>query len=138
MRKIDPYLTFNGNCLEAMSFYKECFGGELEIMIVKDTPMASQMPPESQNKVLHSALRNGSFLIMASEMMGSEGFVSGNNVSLSIDCKSEEEMKTFFTYFSEGGNVFCPIRDEFWGAKFAAVTDKFGTSWLLNYDKNTK
>ena len=28
MAQINPYLTFNGNCEEAFTFYKSVFGGE--------------------------------------------------------------------------------------------------------------
>jgi PhnB protein len=40
MNKIElaPYIFFKGNCREAMEFYKEVFGGELDLMAYEDVP----------------------------------------------------------------------------------------------------
>jgi uncharacterized glyoxalase superfamily protein PhnB len=35
MAKINAYLTFNGNCREAMTFYQSCFDGDLTLETVK-------------------------------------------------------------------------------------------------------
>jgi len=34
MNSINPYISFNGKCREAMMFYQVCFGGELELLEV--------------------------------------------------------------------------------------------------------
>ena len=39
MLNCTPFLLFDGNCAEAMAFYKKCIGGELTIMKLGDTPM---------------------------------------------------------------------------------------------------
>ena len=51
MIKISPYLTFNGNCREAMEFYNKCLGGELKIMAVGDAPNPYQSDPRMKNMV---------------------------------------------------------------------------------------
>jgi PhnB protein len=56
MTQINPYLHFDGNCREAMTFYRESLGGELALQAVGDSPMASQMPAEAQKKILHASL----------------------------------------------------------------------------------
>jgi PhnB protein len=38
MATMNPYLTFNGNCKEAMNFYKEIFGRELSMMTAGESP----------------------------------------------------------------------------------------------------
>ena len=53
MAQLNPYLTFNGNCRQAMEFYKACLGGELSLTTVGDSPMKDQMPAEAQNAVMH-------------------------------------------------------------------------------------
>ena len=42
MLKMTPYLLFQGNCAEAMEFYRECFGGSLTLIRLGDTPMKAQ------------------------------------------------------------------------------------------------
>ena len=64
MALIQPYLTFNGNCAEAMNFYKEVFGGELMIQTFGDAPM--ETTPESKDRIMHARLQNGDLILMAS------------------------------------------------------------------------
>lgn len=42
--KLTPYLLFDGNCAEAMTFYQACLGGELTITKIGDSPMKGQYP----------------------------------------------------------------------------------------------
>jgi len=44
MISIMPFLLFDGNCAEAMAFYKSCVGGDLTITKASDTPMKDDMP----------------------------------------------------------------------------------------------
>jgi PhnB protein len=138
MTAIYVYVGFNGACQEAMNFYKDCLGGDLFIQTVGESPMAAQFPPQMQDQVLHSSLTKGSLLIMGSDMTNPEGYTKGNNVALSLNCSSEEEINTFFSKLSEGGKILDPLKDQFWGAKFGALKDKFGIGWMFNYDKKSK
>jgi PhnB protein len=136
MTQINTYIAFDGRCEEAMNFYKECLGGELEIQIVKDSPIKDQCPSAMQDQVLHASLNKGSLLLMGSDMSGPGGYVKGNNVSLSLSCSSEEEVNTFFSNLSAGGQVIDPLGVKFWGATFGVLNDKYGIRWMLIYDKN--
>ncbi len=135
MTQINAYLAFDGNCKEAMTFYKECLGGELFLQTVGESPAAGEMPKETHNKVMHAGLSNGGILLMASDMMKGEKYVIGNAVSLSLNCDTEEEIKRFFSKLSAGGKVTQPLEAAFWGATFGMLTDKFGMNWMLNYEK---
>lgn len=135
MAQINVYLGFNGKCREAMNFYKDCLGGELFLQVVSESPMAAQCPAGMQDQVLHSSLTKGDLLLMATDMVGPDGYQKGNNVALSISCTSEEETNTFFNNLSAGGYVIDPLKDQFWGATFGCLVDKFGNTWMLNYQK---
>jgi PhnB protein len=138
MTQINAYLNFNGNCRDAMNFYKECLGGELALQTVEGSPIEAQCPPAIKNQVLHASLMKEAILLMGSDMVGPDGFIKGNTMSLSLSCSSEEEINSFFSNLSEGGKIIHPLRVEFWGAIFGVFTDKFGVRWMLNYDKNAK
>ncbi len=47
---LTPFLLFDGNCAEAMAFYRSCLGGELTFTRLGDTPMGIDAPPEQQPK----------------------------------------------------------------------------------------
>jgi PhnB protein len=136
MSQINSYLTFNGNCREAMTFYQECLGGELLFQTVGESPLAKKMPAKMKACILHATLTKGKLVLMGSDMVPESGLVKGNSVSLSINCDSEEEIKKFYKKLSKGGKADHPLEDTFWGALFGNLTDKFGNHWLLNYNKN--
>ena len=132
MAHLNPYLNFDNNCREAMNFYKECLGGELFLQTVSELPaMAAQMPPQMKDNILHSSLTSGDIVIMASDLTR-EKRIEGNTVHLCINCNSENELNSFFSKLSAGGKVTEPIADMPWGAKYGALTDKYGKHWIFN------
>jgi PhnB protein len=132
MAQLNSYLTFNGNCREAMEFYRDCLGGELSIMAVGDSPMASQML-DQKDQVMHSMLKNDGMVLMASDMIMPGELIQGNTVTLCIIGGNAEELKTFFTKLSEGGKVGHELKEEFFGT-FGELTDKFGINWMFQAD----
>jgi len=135
MASINAYLTFDGNCAEAMSFYRDCLGAELTLMKVGDSPAASQLPKETHDMIMHAALTKGSLSLMASDLMGHDEFRPGNTVSLMLQCSSEEEIRSTFSKLKVGGKVTTDLKVEFWGAMYGDVTDKFGLRWMFNWEK---
>jgi PhnB protein len=91
MEPLTPYLFFAGNAREAMEFYKDCFGGKLEVMTCADAPEdtypeGKKPPEEVMDKVMHACLTAGDLILMASDNPMSAPAV-GDNVSISIQPK---------------------------------------------------
>ena len=132
--QLNPYLFFNGNCEEALNFYKECLGGEFEsINRFKDGPeeMGGMKIPENyKEKVMHMTWRFDGNVVMASD--GFEEISDGGNVTLSISTDNVDGMDTVFNKLSEGGKVTMPLQDTFWGARFGMFTDRYGIKWMFN------
>lgn len=134
MAKLFPFVRFNnGKCREAMNFYKACLGGKLTFMTVKDSPMAKDMPDKG-DLIMHSTLENDGWTLVGSDMMRDVAKI-GDNVGITLDCRSEEEIRSIFDKLSEGGEIFMPVEEAFWGALFGMVTDKYGIEWMLNFQK---
>ena len=131
MAQLSPYLTFNNNTREAMNYYKECLGGELTLMVVKDTPVCDQLPPEFQDSIMHSSLKTSEWEIFASDM-SPEKLNIGNDVHISFSVGSEKELNTLFAKLSDGGKVKQPINPMFFGL-IGSLTDKFGKHWVLTF-----
>lgn len=135
MAQLNPYLNFNNNCREAMSFYKTCLGGELTFQTVSESPvMAAQMPAEMKDSILHSTLKTDDITIMASDL-NSEKRIDGNTVHLCVNCNTEKELNSFFSSLSAGGRVTSPLADMPWGAKYGSLIDKYGKYWMFNLAK---
>lgn len=135
MTQLNTYLTFNGNCREAMTFYKNCLGGELNFQTIGESPLADKMPEKMKDCILHATLTNGRLIIMASDMVAEKGLIKGNAVSLMLNCSSEAEVKTCYQKLVSGGIATHPLEISFWGALFGDLTDKYGNQWLLHFDK---
>lgn len=136
MTQIYSYLTFNGNCREAMHFYQDCLGGELTFQTIDESPLSGKMPKKMKDCILHSTLTKGALVLMGSDMVGESGLIKGNAVSLSLNCSSEEEIRNCYAKLSADGKANHPLEESFWGALFGDLTDKFGNHWILNFNKN--
>jgi PhnB protein len=137
MAQINSYLTFNGNCREAMQFYQKCLGGKLRLQTVGDSPLADQLPSKMKQCILHGTLTRGSMVIMATDMVADKGLIRGNAVSLLLNCNSEKEIRTYYKNLSAGGEATHPVHESFWGSLFGDLTDKYGNNWLLHFDRRS-
>ncbi len=134
MAKLNPYLTFNGNCTEAMTFYKECLGGDLSLMKVKGSPMESQMPPQYHNSIMHSTLKTNGFEIMASDL-SPEAVKEGNDNHMCLSYANEEETRKVFNALSAGGKIVNPLTQMFFGI-LGDFIDQYGKRWMVVCENN--
>ncbi len=137
MTAINSYLTFSGNCLEAMTFYADCIGGKLEVQKVGESPLANKMPTHMKECILHASLTKGALVLMGSDMVPEKGILKGNAVSLMLACSSEKEIKNYFKKLSAGGEINHPLENTFFGSLMGDFTDRYGNHWLLNFNKAT-
>lgn len=136
-QQLTPYLMFDGNCREAMNFYRDCLGGDLNLKTIGESPMKDTMPAEKHEKIMHAALvKNGQMVLFASDLTGPEVLTHGNDITLCLNCTSEEEIQTVFKNLSAGGKVTHELKKEFWGDTFGMLVDKFGLNWMFNYGPN--
>jgi PhnB protein len=135
MSKHALYLMFNGNCEEAINFYKESLGAN--VLSMQRFGEAPEPTTESnKDKIMHAVLDIGGFTIMFSDTDGKRNVNVGDNFSIALDFKSDGELNRAFDRMSTGGQVTMAVQDTFWGATFGMCTDKFGVNWMFNYDKN--
>ena len=128
--QLNPYLHFDGNAREAMSFYKTVFGGELDVMTfgqMGDTGDRADL-------VMHSYLGtpDGYQLMGADIPPDQDSFVVGNHVSLSLSGDDEAKLRTQFDALAGGGEVHVPLEKQMWGDLFGQCRDRFGVIWLVN------
>src|SRR5215831_2569086 len=102
MALLSVYLKFNGNCRQALEFYKSVFGGRLTLQTIGDSPAAEQFSPAMKNSILHGSLAKEDLTIFGTDVAG-PGLTQGNNLWLCLACKSREEIETLFPKLSEGG-----------------------------------
>jgi PhnB protein len=133
MKEVSTYLTFDGNCRQAMEFYKRCLGGELYLMPFSEAP--GEMPKDAKDRIMHANLRNGSIALMASDRWGDHPYQTGNNFAICIAPESLAETEKLFAELGEKGTVTMALQDTFWGARFGTLVDQFGIHWMFNFEK---
>lgn len=129
---VNPYLFFSGNCREALAFYNEVLGGELEVMPFEGSPL--EVPPEYNQNVMHATMKIGDMIIMASDGMPGQEIPKGSMTSLSLNYGKEEDAESVFNALSKGGKITMEYQKTFWGSMFGSFTDKFGIDWMVSCD----
>ncbi|GAE33100.1 VOC family protein [Halalkalibacter akibai] len=134
---VDVYLTFNGNCREAVEYYAEVFRTEApQIMTYGETPSdpSFKMPEEAKNLVLHTRLSIEGSNVMFSDTFPGTPYVAGNNISLAVISQNQDNITHYFNQLKNGGKVGLELQETFWSKCYGKVTDKFGIEWQLSYD----
>ncbi len=138
MAIINPSINFNGNALEAFTFYKSVFGGEFsKVAYFKDMASADFPVSESEaNKIMHIALPIGPVNVLMGndvpEILGKTN-ERENRSKISVNCESRDEADKIFTGLSVGGEVEFPMGESPWGSYFGMFRDKYGIEWMIDY-----
>jgi predicted 3-demethylubiquinone-9 3-methyltransferase (glyoxalase superfamily) len=116
MQKIRPFLWFNDNLEEAVNFYTSVFKNSKIIKINRLPPTA----PGPKDRVV-----TATFELEGLEFIGLNGGPAHANfteaISLSVDCKTQEEVDDLWAKLTEGGSE----------SKCGWLKDKFGLSWQI-------
>jgi len=128
---IEPYLFFNGHCDEAIEFYRRALGAEVTMLMrFKESPDAGQIPPGSDDKVMHASLRIGDTTVLVSDGH-STGKPDFQGFALSITLPDEGKVERNFAALAGGGAITVPLAKTFFSTRFGMVTDRFGVNWIV-------
>lgn len=130
---LNPYLTFDGTAKEAMEFYGGVLGGSLDVQTFGESPMESS--EADKDRVMHARLDADGFTLMASDGMSDSPVQAGSNFSLSLQGSDLDTLTNAFEGLAEGGEVTMPMAEQFWGATFGMLTDRYGINWMVNVEK---
>ena len=134
--KMDTNLYFYGKAASARDFYARVFGGSVPFTAHwkdRDPSYCPEItvPEEKKDWILHTSVIFGSNSIMICDFIETHEII-GNTVSLTLNFDDLDKMKKIFNDLGEGGKVQMPVAQQFWGAHYAVVQDKFGVIWGLN------
>ncbi len=129
----NPCITFSGNARQALQFYREVFGGDLEVGTAADfgSPELSD-----GDKVMHARLDTAAgWTLMAwdhpDDRPGHPSHRPGDNVAVFLG-GDEDELRDYFEKLSAGGTVTLSLAKQVWGDEAGSLVDKFGISWMFN------
>lgn len=129
MTGLTPYLSFPGTAREALTFYREVFGGELVLHTLAD--FGREDGPA--DAIAHGMLQ-GAVQLFAADATGDEPSlrIEGCLFSL-LGTADPATLERWFVALSEGGGDLDPLQLRPWGDHDGQVTDRFGVRWLIGY-----
>jgi PhnB protein len=134
MLHASPYLLFDGDCAEAMTFYRDALGGSLVLTKLGDTPMKAQFPPGMHARIINAQLTSDDLEISASDWMASPAFepLQGNMTAIYVESSDAEELRALFAKLSVGADrarlqELHPMPFGLYGQLY----DRYGVQWIL-------
>ncbi|MDO5628906.1 MAG: VOC family protein [Mobilicoccus sp.] len=124
--QLNPYITFDGNCAEAMDFYASALGGTVQSMSFRESGM-------DLDGVMHSALEtpDGFHLFASDHAEGMGSYERGTNVQISIS-GDDEALRGYWDALADGGQVTVPLEKQMWGSEYGQLVDRYGIVWHVN------
>jgi len=127
---ITPLIHFQGNCDEAISFYKEALGAEVKgINYAKDAPPNSGLDDLPPNFVMHSDVIICGMTFSMTD--GNENSLPYGSFGFLIRYQTADDVRATFEKLAVGGNVTDPLAEVFWSELWGEVTDRFGVTWQV-------
>jgi len=137
MLSCTPFLLFDGNCAEAMVFYKRCLGGELNIIKLGDMPMKDRIPKEMYHKVTHAHLKSDTMEFSATDWLHpTRKPKQGNTVGMYINGGTYNQLQEIFDKLAVGADkeLLDDLRDLPFGS-YGHLVDKYGVHWFFQGEK---
>lgn len=133
MPQLNAYLSFDGQCAEAMKFYSDVLGGKLDAMIsYSEMPSEQPCPPSHAGRIMHAYLSHPDFALMAGDTPPGVAYEGMKGVMMTLTYESVADARRVFESLADGGTVTMPLGETFWTETFGMVTDRYGTGWGVN------
>ncbi|MFN8607654.1 MAG: VOC family protein [Vulcanimicrobiota bacterium] len=130
---VQPYLQFNGRTEEALEFYQQALGAEIQMMMRFSQAPEACPTPTPGDKIMHAAFRIGETEVLATDGGCAQGVsaVGFHGFSLNLNVADEETAERYYAALSQGGQPQVPLAPTFFARKFGTVVDKFGVNWMV-------
>jgi PhnB protein len=128
---LNPYISFRDDARQALEFYQDVFGGNLNVNTFGQYGDANA--PGADN-VMHGQLdTDNGFTLMAADTPPGMDFNEGaGTITISLSGDDEQELRGYWDKLSEGGTVTMPFEKQMWGDLFGMCTDRFGVPWMVD------
>jgi len=132
--RICPYISFSGNCEEAVAFYEKAFNVKAEIMRYKDVPPENdyETPAGAENLIMHAQFEAGGAIIMFCDTPPEYPVNIGNNIAIMAEFDNADMAIKAFDVLKEGAEIGMELQETFWSKCFGSLTDKFGINWNIS------
>jgi PhnB protein len=140
MSRVSTYLNFQGRTEEALTLYRDLFGGRFVGQTVRfcdmPTPGGPELSPDDAQKMMHMEVEIAAgHVLMATDMLESmdQHCRVGNNTTIMVEVDSREEVDRLFAGLASGEEQSEPAPMP-WGQYWSVCLDRFGIRWMLAAD----
>jgi PhnB protein len=130
---ITPYLDFAGRCEQALEYYRQKLGAEVErLMRYSESPEpvpAGMLQAGFESKIMHASFRLRGVPLMGNDGIDDKSKFEGFELALTVP--TEAEARKVFDTLADGGKVQMPLAKTFWSPCFGMVTDRFHIRWMV-------
>ena len=131
---VSPYITFDGNCKEAVTFYTEVFETDSPIFATFgdfESP-AFQLDEKTKSLIMHTQLWISNDSILFSDNFPGVPYSAQGNISIAISEKDGSLIRKYFERMKAGGTIIMELSATEWSPCYGMLTDKFGIKWQFN------
>ncbi len=133
--KLVTYLSFDGTCREAFTYYAGLLGGRVEaLMPFGGSPMAEHVDPKDHDRIMHGSVVFGDQQLMGTDADCGHPYEAIRGAYVTLLVPTVEEAERVFAGLAEGGTVTMPLQETFWAPRYGMLTDRFGVPWMINTD----
>lgn len=135
--KAIPYISFNGNCEEAVNFYQSILGGTVNLLRFNELPEEENIPISEnwKDKVMHCtySFEDGNVIYFGDTWEDSP-VKAGTYATIHLVAENEKDVYDFVEKLSAGGEITMPAEKTFWNSVYGSLVDKYGISWSVEYE----
>jgi PhnB protein len=130
--KMNPYLSFKGDCEAAFKYYEQHLGAEPGLFFkYTGSPMSGTVPPDWSDKIMHGSITIGGQTVQAADVVPDQ-YQRPQGFSLTLQINDTSDAERIFAALADGGEVRMALEKTFWAERFGVVVDRFGVPWIIN------
>lgn len=135
--EFDIFLTYYGDCREAIDFYAEVFGIDHESIMITtygEVDLDGAHPEMPKERIIYAEMVICGRKVLLSDVPGyyQPFYKKGNNLILALALVSKEMMSRVFNAFAKDGTVIFGIEETIAVESLGIVMDKFGVTWQFS------
>lgn len=140
MTELFPYLAFE-KAKNAIAYYEEVFGATNVKRLEVSEEQAEQFgmtKEQAAEATMHAEFEVLGVKILCSDSFGRvENINNGISLLIDFDVNNQDDSDKVQQFYDKIKNhdsldIEMPLKEQFWGGKMGAFTDKYGVRWMLH------
>ena len=129
--RLNAHVSYRGDCETAFEFYRECFDGEITLMMRYDAIPNRPVETGLKGKIVHATLKVGDGTLTGADVLP-EQYEKPAGFAMQLNIDTPEDARRIYDALAVGASIAMPLQKTFWAGNYAVLTDRFGTPWEIN------